>query len=273
MSSSAPTSKACEGGAEIVKLAPMRMADLVKQPAPPPLSAMKKTGYVPPHLRKTASFPETPVSIASIDTTSKDDFPTLGSTPKSTRSAPVSASWTQIRNRFHGAAAATGSETPPATPLTSVTAVTNPFAALDEDASTAATPKTATSFKQIIKDRVKREEAERRGMNQEEPTDPLYMTHEQLVRNGWAILSLPPLPSPYTHQERAAWFANYAARAVAKELARDKEFEALCEIYAPAGTVEPELRSSRLAVDLDTDQESVGYEEPEEDHMEEVEAF
>ena len=133
--------------------------------------------------------------------------------------------------------------------------------------------KTATSFKQIIKDRVKREEAERQGTLQEEPTDPQLMTREQLVRNGWAVLPLPP-SSARDAEGRAAWFADYAARVVAKELARDKEFEALCEIYAPAGTVEPELRKQRLAVDLDTDQESIGYEsEPEEDRMLDVEAY
>jgi hypothetical protein len=248
----------------------MRMADLVQEQKPAPLSAMKKSGYVPPHLRKTASFPETPASVASLDTSSKDDFPTLGSTPKSGRSAPVSASWTQIRSRFHGAAA-TGSETPatPATAVTSATAATNQFAALDEDASIPATPKTASSFKQIIKDRVKREHAERIGMLQEEPTDPQLMTQEQLERQGWAVLPLPP-SSATDAQGRAAWFANYAARAVAKELARDKEFEALCEIYAPAGTVEPELRKQRLAVDPEV--ESVGYEpEEEHDHAHEVE--
>jgi hypothetical protein len=95
------------------------------------------------------------------------------------------------------------------------------------------------------------------------------MTQEQLERQGWAVLPLPP-SSATDAQGRAAWFANYAARAVAKELARDKEFEALCEIYAPAGTVEPELRKQRLAVDPEV--ESVGYEpEEEHDHAHEVE--
>lgn len=250
--------KACEGG-EMVKLAPMRMADAVKQekPTTPPIA--KTSGYTPPHLRKTGA--DTPKTVASIDTSSAVDFPTLGSAP---RSSGGSASWTQIRSRFQAPAVAP--ETPAATPAT---AATNQFAALDEDSTVAAKTPGAINFKQVIKDRIKREDAERRGMQQEEPTDPQLMTREQLERKGWAVLSM---PSTADAQARAAWFAEYVARVMLKESKRDREFEALCEIYAPAGTVEPELRKQRLAVDPEV--ESVGYEsEHEEEHVHEIEAY
>jgi hypothetical protein len=114
-------------------------------------------------------------------------------------------------------------------------ASTNIFAGLDDDPDAdTPTPSKGVNFKQIIKDRIKREEEERLGIHQEEPTDPQLMTREQLERNGWAVLSLPPTDDG---PARTAWFADYNARQLAKEAARDKEFEALYDILGPAGSI------------------------------------
>ena len=244
--SASNVTKACEGGA--VKLAPMRMADALRQQEQqkPADASTKPSGYVAPHMRK-ADAVQTAATVKSLDTNSAQDFPTLSAAGNR---GVASASWTQIRTRFQA----------PTAPAATSTA-TNQFAALDEDAAEAAKTPGAINFKKVIKDRIKREEAERQGLQQEEPTDPQLMTREQLERRGWAVLPLPPAD---TH-ERKAWFAAYVAREVAKELKRDREFEALCEIYAPAGTVEPELRrpaAPTLEADYESEPEQEYYEEP-----------
>lgn len=249
--------KACEGGDVVVKLAPMRMADAVRQQDQQD-QPKKSTGYVLPHLRK-AEAAQTTATVKSLDTNSAQDFPTLGAAAGNRGVA--SASWSQIRNRFQATVPAAA-----AAPAAALTTAANQFAALDEDAATTG-PAKATNFKKVIKDRIKREEAERQGLAQEEPTDPQLMTREQLERGGWAVLPLPSASG--TAEGRAAWFAAYAAREIAKELKRDREFEALCEIYAPAGTVEPELRrpAARAAAnasetDYESEPENEYYDEP-----------
>jgi hypothetical protein len=176
---------------------------------------------------KTSDKPTT--MPASINTASKDEFPTLGAAPK-----PIagSASWTQIRTRFQPVADPPAA---PAVPAPTAASSTNAFAALDDDPD-ADTPTSSKgiNFKQVIKERIKREEAERLGIYQEEPTDPWLMTPEQLERNGWASLSLPPAEQG---EARKAWFAEYAAKQAAKEAARDKELEALQEILGCAGAI------------------------------------
>jgi hypothetical protein len=95
----------------------------------------------------------------------------------------------------------------------------------------------------VIEDRIKREEAERLGLYEAEPTDPQLMTHAQLTRNGWAVLTLPPKDNV----ERQAWVAAFNAREDERETVRKarEEMEELMGAsyvppHAPAWTPEPE---------------------------------
>ena len=232
MSAMITAPKACEGGA-ITKLAPMRMADAAQQPATPLSSTRTATGYVPPSMRAKTS--DKPITMPiSINTASKDEFPTLGAAPK-----PIagSASWTQIRSRFQPAP-----EPVAAAPPTKASSSTNIFAGLDDPDVETPSPSKGVNFKQVIKDRIKREAEERLGIHQDVPTDPQLMTREQLEQNGWAVLSRPPAEHG---PERTAWFAEYVARNDAKEAARDKELETLYEILGPAVTHNPLSRGNR----------------------------
>ena len=202
--------KLCNG----TVLAPIRMADAATASAQKSFLTRATGGYVPPSMRRTPSFPDTPKSVTSVNSASREEFPTLGSTPKPVISG--TASWTQIRTRFHPEPAAT-STPPPSTPVPDTpTSSTNQFAALDDDS--VATPKSSSvNFKKVIEERIKREEAERLGLYEAEPTDPQKMTREQLERNGWAVLSLPPAE----HGEaRKAWYAERSAREVEREAIR-----------------------------------------------------
>ena len=153
----------------------------------------------------------------------------LGAAPKPALAG--SASWTQIRNRFQPPAE-------PAAPAAPVKAApTNIFAGIDDDSQAGApAPTQGINFKQVIQDRIKREEAERLGLQQDEPTDPQLMTREQLQRNGWAVLSRAPIENG---PARTAWFAEYASREMAKDASRDKELEALQEIISPVSHSPP----------------------------------
>lgn len=256
MSATVSTPKPCHGGA--VTLAPIRMSDMVAGGNSTGMPLRSPGGYVPPSMRKTPSYSDTtPKTVASINSDSHQEFPTLGSTPKSVMN--TSASWTQIRSRFHP-------ETPPtpatpATPAVATPRAPNQFAALDEDAATASSTKGPVNFKKVIEDRIKREEAERLGLYEAEPTDPQKMTHEQLARNGWAALSLPPAEQG---EARKAWFADFVARNAEKEVAR-KAREEMEELVGVTYTMSPNApysaSYSHTCEDATEDSFSIGPEE------------
>jgi hypothetical protein len=176
----------CEGGAPA--LAPVRLGDLVKPAAAAPADAAPaRPAYVPPSLRK-AEEAKPKTGITSAEMSDQSLFPTLGATPKAT-----GASWGALRNRLVTAAAPAAPERPP--DLSS-----NQFAALDEDAAAAPAPPPVpsagpVSFKKVLEDRIKQDEEEAAAAAAEaalpETEDPLEMTPEQLVKNGWARIHRP----------------------------------------------------------------------------------
>jgi hypothetical protein len=258
MSAIVASAKPCHGSV----LAPIRMADAATASAPKSFltRASAAGGYVPPSMRRTPSFPDTPKSVTSVNSSSHEEFPTLGGTPKSAVSG--SASWTQIRTRFHPDT--TGAPATP-TPSTPGAASTNQFAALDTEPAPATPTSSAskvTNFKQVIEERIKREEAERLGLYEAEPTDPQLMTREQLERNGWAVLSLPPTEQGAA---RKAWFAEFTTRQAETEAAhkaREEMEEIMGLTYVPPASV-PRAAATVLPGDYASEDDafSVGPEE------------
>lgn len=162
--------KACEGAT--VKLAPLRMAEMVKKPPAAGASALapgapipsKPAAYVPPSQRKAEAAAK-PTTILSSDLDSQRLFPTLGGPRPAVAAAPATPS-------------AWGSTTQ------------NQFTALDDDASSTTSSVAALNFKSMLHRRIE-QDAERQRLGEiPETDDPLEMSNEKLTAEGWAVLNL-----------------------------------------------------------------------------------
>jgi hypothetical protein len=119
-----------------------------------------------------------------------------------------------------------------------------------------------TNFKRVIEERIKREEAQRLGLYEAEPTDPQKMTHEQLARNGWAVI---PLPPSQHGDARKAWFADFRARQAEQELVR-KAREEMDELMGGAFYASPMPAAPTSRDDVfDDDDDTVSVDHPEDD--------
>lgn len=157
-------SKACDG----IKLAPVRLADLVKSgaAAAPAAPVVSKSQYVIPSKRvQPADASPQQATLSSEEMKSEESFPTLGPM----KPATSGASWGQIRARLTKppAAAAAAIPTLSATPVTP-------------------SPKTTMNFKQMIDQQLLREkeEAEKQQPEKQQPVD------EEMEEDGWHTLSL-----------------------------------------------------------------------------------
>ena len=166
-------SKACDG----IKLAPMRLADLVKSgaAAAPPAPVVSKSQYIIPSKRaQPADAGPQQATLSSEEMKSEESFPTLGPM----KPATSGASWGQIRARLAKppAAAAAAIPTLSATPVTP-------------------SPKTTMNFKQMIDQRLLREkeEAEKQQPEKQQP-EKQQPVDEEMEEDGWHILSLQKKP-------------------------------------------------------------------------------
>jgi hypothetical protein len=196
--------KAWEG---VNKLAPMRMADLVRAGGGEAAAAPRQGGYVPPALRKAqqqqTAKKETGYSVVDSST----EYPELGAAAAAAAAAPKKA-W--------------GAKAPATVPPPALSA--NPFSALAEEASTTSKPAkkpAALNFKGAIEDRLRREEEERlTGMRPLDPMNPVGMSPEELEYYGWVVLELPPDDN---EEARYAWYARYFAEKRRKAQGQQQE--------------------------------------------------
>jgi hypothetical protein len=139
----------------VIKLEPVRMGSL--------LSGSSSTGgvgqkYVPPNLRTETGEIKIDLGI--------QNFPTLGAAPKK------AAAWGKM-----------------------VTKVSVPMAAAAPvPVATHAPVDGPTTLKDMIKEQIRQAELEEEERQKPKEEDPYKMTREELIANGWTILSLKSAP-------------------------------------------------------------------------------
>ena len=148
---------------DVITLKPMKGSELMKQFQEAKADGTAATArYVSPH--KRGDEPKAAPTITAEQLGSESSFPSLPMMKPLTKGA----SWAQLRARLN----ASPSPSPKAT----------------ED-----------SMKNVIESSLKKQEAEQEeAISRESITDPILMTKEQRIQNGWATLGIP--------SARRAWF-------------------------------------------------------------------
>lgn len=205
----APVWKACNGPAP--RLAPLKFSHLQRvstlESVDSAASAPTPTGppkYTPPSLRRVMTDGDVayssentvqPKTLSTNQLSSDDLFPALGAKPAP--KAGTAGSWTQLRTRFTAAPESKVEQpTPPATPASS-----NAFAALADDPTENRTAKSGSlNYGAMIQGRIQKDAEEKELEGIAETDDPLEMSHQQLQKEGWAVLNIPKDARAYLQQ-------------------------------------------------------------------------